>query len=168
MTPEAPGGLYRTSTGWGIRWREGSKRHRQAGFPTQREARRWFNAHVAPRLRSGALRQTLGAAQRWGYISVNPAVQAGRNPQPRQDELHPFAGMAEVDKLAAELGSVYGPMVVFAAETGLRTNEWVALERRDVDRPGRACTVQRRYAAGTLTPYPKTERSRRRVPLSVR
>jgi integrase len=242
MPPEATGGLYRTSTGWGIRWREGSKRHRQAGFPTQREARRWFNAHVAPRLRSGApsaelpfnsfcdlylerhgatvslrskatlterlapararfgdwplreleravddvaawraslaersryrllgaLRQTLGAAQRWGYISANPAVQAGRNPQPRQDELYPFAGTAEVDKLAAELGPVFGPLVVFAAETGLRTNEWVALERRDVDRPGRACTVQRRYAAGTLTPYPKTERSRRRVPLSAR
>lgn len=52
--------------------------------------------------------------------------------------------------------------------TGLRTNEWVALERRDVDRPGRACTVQRRFAGGRLTPFPKTERSRRRVPLSAR
>jgi integrase len=29
-------------------------------------------------------------------------------------------------------------------------------------------TVQRRYADGELTPYPKTERSRRRVPLSRR
>src|SRR5205814_2335408 len=74
----------------------------------------------------------------------------------------------QVDALAVELGAVYGPLVVFAAETGLRTNEWVALERRDVDRAGRAVVVQRRYADGMLTPYPKTHLSRRRVPLTGR
>ena len=37
-------------------------------------------------------------------------------------------------------------LAVFATETGLRTNEWVALERRDVDRSGPAVLVQRRYA----------------------
>jgi integrase len=83
------------------------------------------------------------------------------------DELHPFTG-EQVDALALELGAVFGPLVVFAAETGLRTNEWVALERRDVDRQGRAVVVQRRFSDGVLTPYPKTERSRRRVPLTVR
>ena len=30
----------------------------------------------------GALRQALGAAARWGYITTNPAVLAGRNRQP--------------------------------------------------------------------------------------
>ena len=65
--------------------------------------------------------------------------------------------------LAAELGPVYGPLVVFVAETGLRTNEWIALERRDVDRAG-AVTVQRRFSQGRLTPYPKTVASRRRDP----
>ena len=44
----------------------------------------------------------------------------------------------------------------------------MAVERRDVDRQGRAVTVQRSYADGTFTPYPKTERSRRRVPLTGR
>lgn len=58
--------------------------------------------------------------------------------------------------------------MTFAAETGLRTNEWVALDRRDVDRPGRAVTVQRRFADGALTLFPKTERSRRRVPPTAR
>jgi len=50
---------------------------------------------------------------------------------------------------------VYGPRVTFAAETGLRTSEWLAFERRDVDRPGCAVTVQRRYAGRQLTQYPK-------------
>jgi integrase len=94
-------------------------------------------------------------------------VDAGRNPQPPPEELRPFT-CVEVDALALELGPAFGPLVVFAAETGLRTNEWVALERRDLDRPGRAVAVQRRFADGALTPYPKTVRSRRRVPLSTR
>jgi integrase len=97
----------------------------------------------------------------------NPAIDAGRNPEPRSEELLPFTP-AEVEALEAELGPVYGPLVTFAAETGLRTNEWVALERRDVDRSGPAVLVQRRYADGVLTPYPKTLGSRRRVPLSAR
>jgi integrase len=61
-----------------------------------------------------------------------------------------------------------GALVVFASQTGLRTNEWAALERRDIDRSGLAVTVQRRYSDGVLTPYPKTIGSRRRVPLSKR
>lgn len=48
------------------------------------------------------------------------------------------------------------------------TNEWVALERRDLDKRERVVTVQRRYSAGVLTPYPKTPGSRRRVPLTAR
>jgi integrase len=114
-----------------------------------------------------ALRQALGAAVRWRYIVRNPAVDAGRNPQPRREELRPFT-RGQVDSLAEELGALSGPLAIFAAETGLRTNEWAALERRDLDREGQAVTVQRRYADGTLTGYPKTERSRRRVPLTGR
>jgi integrase len=114
-----------------------------------------------------ALRQALAAAVRWQYLGRNPALDAGRNPEPRAEELFPFAP-EEVEALAVELGPLYGALAVVAAETGLRTNEWVALERRDLDRAGRAVTVQRRYADGVLTGYPKTERSRRRVPLSQR
>jgi integrase len=113
------------------------------------------------------LRQVFGAAVRWRYMTRNPAVDAGPNPKPGKPELHPFAP-DEVDAIAFELGPVYGPLAVFAAETGLRTNEWTALERRDVDRAGGAVTVQRRYSNGVLTPYPKTARSRRRVPLTDR
>jgi hypothetical protein len=31
---------------------------------------------------TSALRQALGAAVRWRYLTINPAVDAGRNPQP--------------------------------------------------------------------------------------
>jgi integrase len=113
------------------------------------------------------LRQVFEAAKRWRYITRNPAVDAGPNPEPRGDELRPFTP-GEVDALAAELGRVYGALIVVAADTGLRTNEWAATERRDIDRTGKhpAVIVQRRVRDGVVTPYPKTQR--RRVPLSDR
>ena len=116
---------------------------------------------------TSALRQALGAAVRWRYIVRNPAVEAGRNPQPRSKELQPLEP-EQVDKLEVELGPVFGPLVVVAVETGLRPEEWVALERRDVDRVDHALAIQRKFANGTLTPYTKTDRSRRRVPLTTR
>jgi integrase len=116
---------------------------------------------------TSAMRQALGAGVRWRYLRSNPAVDAGRNPQPRAEELLPFT-RAEVDALELELGVNYGPLVVFAAETGLRTAEWASLERRDVDRKAKAVAVQRRVADGVVTLYPKTLRSRRSVPLTAR
>ena len=127
-----------------------------------------WRATVAPGSRyrlTNALRQCLAAAVRWRYVGHNPAVDAGPNPQPRSEEIEPFT-IEQVDAIAAELGPTYGPMVVFVGETGLRTNEWVALERRDVS--WGAVTVQRRFSQGRLTPFPKTVRSRRRIPLSAR
>ncbi len=111
-----------------------------------------------------ALRQALDVAVRWGLASVNPAKLAGPNPQAKPAEVTPFT-TEEVDKLAAELGP-WGPLVVVAAETGLRPSEWIALERRDVD--GGVLVVERSYAGGEAKPYGKTARSRRRVPLSAR
>ena len=73
-----------------------------------------------------------------------------------------------MDALKAELGSVYGPLAVFACETGLRPEEWIALERRDMDRRDHAVAVRRKFANGRLTPYTKTSRSQRRVPLTAR
>ena len=116
---------------------------------------------------TSAMRQALTAAVRWRYLRLNPAIDAGRNPQPRAEELLPFT-REEIDVLDAELGGIYGPLVVFASETGLRTAEWVALERRDVDKQAKAVAVQRRVSDGVLTPYPKTARSRRSVPLTAR
>ena len=114
-----------------------------------------------------ALRQALATACRWGLMAHNPAREAGANPQPRTEEILPFS-IEEVERLAAELGPVYGPVVTFASATGLRPAEWIALERRDIDRTAGVVVVERSFSSGRAKPYAKTERSRRRVPLSSR
>jgi integrase len=114
-----------------------------------------------------AFRQALEAAVRWGHITQNPAKLAGPNPQPKVEEIHPFT-QAEVDLVAEELGPKYGPAVVFAAETGMRPSEWLALEWRDVDRKAGVVLIERTCADGVTKSYGKTVRSRRRVPLSAR
>lgn len=137
--------------------------------PRAAEIAAWRST-LPPRARYGyvsALRQVLEAAVRWDRIGRNPAKLAGPNPQPRREEIVPFA-RDEVDAIAAELGTVYGPLVTFAAETGLRPSEWIALERRDIDRDGGAVVVERGYSHGAVRPFLKTARSRRGVPLSGR
>jgi integrase len=70
--------------------------------------------------------------------------------------------------IAAELDQLDAARVIVAAETGLRPEEWIALERRDIDRAGRALAVQRKYAKGVMRPYGKSHRARRRVPLTAK
>ena len=83
-----------------------------------------------------ALRQALGAAERWGYIDRNPAKLAGRNPQPPPRTVRAYT-VEELDAIGAELPAAYRTLPLFAAATGLRPEEWQTLERRDVDRRGR-------------------------------
>jgi integrase len=79
----------------------------------------------------------------------------------------PFT-LVEIDQLAAELGPLYGPLVVFAAETALRPAEWLAVHRSDVDRSQGVVVVERTLGPEGVKPYAKTDFSRRRVPLSSR
>jgi integrase len=114
-----------------------------------------------------ALRQVLARAVVWRMIAVNPAKQGVDNPQRRRTEKRPFESWEQLDALAARLEARLGAMVVFAAATGMRPGEWVALEQRDIDRAGRVAYVNRSFSKGRLT-YPKTEASRRAVPLQAR
>ena len=105
--------------------------------------RRLRSLHGAPalpeRLRypaTSALRQALAAAVAWELIEENPAKKAGKNPQPKAREIRPLTG-EELGRVVGELGGAHGSLVTFAAETGLRPCEWLALERRDIDK---ACT----------------------------
>jgi integrase len=125
-----------------------------------------------------ALRQVLNAAVRWKLIRVNPANEVGPNPQPLRQEVAFFESLADVDKLAIELGqpdpehhrttAAYGPVAVFGVETGLRPSEWIALERRDIDRTAKIVRVRRSVVDGRMKEYGKTARSRRNVPLTAR
>lgn len=117
----------------------------------------------------GAFAQVLDRAVAWKIIRENPVrlARTGRRRVPRRREIEPFT-RGEVDRVAVELGPLLGPMVVFAAETGLRPGELAALEWRDLDRDAGIVFVRRVVAAGGRTKEPKTERSRRRVPLTAR
>ncbi|MGH3085645.1 MAG: tyrosine-type recombinase/integrase, partial [Gaiellaceae bacterium] len=113
-----------------------------------------------------ALRQVLARAVVWGMIDVNPAKLGVDNPSPRRREQRPFESWAELDAVSANLSARYRPMVIFAAATGLRPAEWLALEWRDIDLDARVVYVQRSFTKGRLK-CPKTEASRRAVPLQT-
>ena len=114
-----------------------------------------------------ALRQVLARAVVWRLLEVNPAKQGVENPQRRRTEKRPFESWEQLLALADRLGPQLGAMVLFAAATGMRPGEWIALEHRDIDRAGRVAYVNRSFSKGRLT-YPKTEASRRAVPLQAR
>lgn len=113
-----------------------------------------------------ALRQVLARAVVWGMIDVNPAKLGVDNPSPRRREQRPFESWAELDAVAANLSPRYRPMVLFAAATGLRPAEWLALEWRDIDLEAQVVYVHRSFTKGRLK-CPKTEASRRAVPLQT-
>ena len=103
-----------------------------------------------------------------------PAVLTGRNPQPPPRPIRVYS-IGEIDAIALELRTAYRSLPAFAAATGLRPEEWAALERRDIDRRARKLAVRRTVTGGKTKGSPleivelaKTNRSRREVPLSAR
>ncbi|MBV9805242.1 MAG: tyrosine-type recombinase/integrase [Solirubrobacterales bacterium] len=117
--------------------------------------------------RMSALRQCLAAAVRWGYMTRNPAVLAGRNRRPAPRTIRAFS-MGELEAISVELSPQYRSVPLFAAATGLRPEEWQALERRDIDRAAGVLGVRRTISSGKVVELGKTSRSRRQVPLSPR
>ena len=63
---------------------------------------------------------------------------------------------------------VISVLALFVALTGLRPEEWLALERGDVDRPNGVVHVRRVYVDGSIRLYGKQTRSLRAVPLPLR
>jgi integrase len=111
-----------------------------------------------------ALRQVLTRAVHWGMIDVNPATHGVDNPQRRRTEKRPFESWAQLSQVASKLSDRQGPLVMFAAATGLRPGEWIALERRDIDVEARVAYVRRAFRNGRVKST-KTEGSIRAVPL---
>jgi integrase len=113
-----------------------------------------------------AIRQVLARAVSWGLLDVNPAKLGVENPQRRYTEKRPFDSWDELYALVDRLGPRHGSMVLFAAATGLRPGEWLALERRDIDREAQVVYVRRTFRNGRIK-TPKTKASVRAVPLQA-
>ena len=113
-----------------------------------------------------ALRQVLNRAVAWKLIDENPAKRGVPNPGRRCREQRPFDSWAQIRSVAERLGPLFGPMVVFAAATGLRPSELFALEWGDIDRRGGVVQIRRAYANGRVK-QTKTRLSRRAVPLQA-
>jgi integrase len=113
-----------------------------------------------------ALRQTLTRAVSRGMLNTNSAKRGIENPQRPRFEQRPFQTWAELHRLAGRIGPRHGPLVMFAAATGLRPDEWLALEHRDIDHQARVVYVRRALRHGRIK-NPKTDGSIRAVPLQA-
>lgn len=113
-----------------------------------------------------SLRQVLHYAVRAKLLDENPAALVP-NPEPKRTGVQTFT-LIELDAVSAELPHSFKALPVFAALTGLRPCEWIALERADVDRRAGVVTIRRTVVDGIAKPYGKTSRSLRAVPLPAR
>ncbi|MGH8986234.1 MAG: tyrosine-type recombinase/integrase [Acidimicrobiia bacterium] len=112
-----------------------------------------------------ALRQVLNRAVAWELITSTRRSVA--SPTRRRDIRRSVRSSHGQRSTPSPRSSVlYGPMVVFAAATGLRPAELFALEQRDVDFAAGVVYVRRAFAYGRLKKT-KTRRSMRAVPLQT-
>lgn len=114
-----------------------------------------------------ALRQVLSYAVRAKLVPENVA-QLVPNPEPKRREVPTFGTWEELDRLAEELDPARRSLPILVAGTGLRPEEWLALERRDVDVKAGTLLVRRVYTDGRVKEYGKQDTSLRRLPLRTR
>jgi integrase len=117
-----------------------------------------------------AFRQMLAWGLERGLVTRNASAGI-RNPKRKRHErreIRPFETWADPEAVSAELDPRYAAIPVFATGTGLRPEEWIALERADIDRDARVVHVRRRFSGGELKQGGKTAGSLRAVPLRQR
>ena len=114
-----------------------------------------------------ALRQVLAYAVRAKLVSENVAKLVP-NPEPKRTEVRAFDSWTQLEVIALELPPSRRSLPVLVAGTGLRPEEWLALERRDLDLKAATLHVRRVYTDGRVKEYGKQDRSLRRIPLRRR
>jgi integrase len=114
-----------------------------------------------------AVNQLLAQAVRWNWLDSNPAA-AVKNPKRKRPEVKP-PPWEHVELIAGEIDERYEAVPIFLAGSGLRIEEWAALERPELDAAERIVRVRRAYSSGRLIELgadgSKTRRQRRNVPL---
>jgi integrase len=118
----------------------------------------------------GAFKQVLEQAVTLGLLETNPCARI-KNRRVKLDEdreIRPFGSWEEVDAIADELAPLYRALPVFLVGTGMRPEEALALEWRDIDKAAAVASVERVHSQGRTKPCKKSDRQRRRVPLRGR
>jgi integrase len=83
-------------------------------------------------------------------------------------EIQPFASWDEREAISDELLPVYRAIPIFLVGTGMRPEEALALEWKDIDKQNAVASVERVHSQGRTKPCKKSDRQRRRVPLRAR
>lgn len=109
-----------------------------------------------------AVKQALNSCVRRGLIKESPALHLS-NPLPGAGQISPFERLDEVEAIGKELPAEYSALPVFCCLTGLRPEEWLALERGDI-RDG-WIYVNKRFVDGMVKPGTKNGDPERIVPL---
>jgi integrase len=114
-----------------------------------------------------ALRQVLHYAVRVKLLDENVGLTVP-NPEPKRQEVQTFETLARLELVADDLVTRFSAIPVFVGLTCLRPEEWIALERRDIDRKARVVHVRRVFTDGTVKAYGKQAGSLRVIPLPAR
>ncbi len=114
---------------------------------------------------TSALRQ----AVKWNVIARNPC-ELVELPRQNREEMKAFSPKEAAAFLEAAKDDRFGIVLTFALATGMRVNEYLALQWKDIDLQKGTATVQRVViwrpkGAGWTFAEPKTSKSRRTVPL---
>ena len=143
--------------------REHGHRLLQSLEPYELAAHRKQSNHYSFR----AVKQLLNQSVEYGWLLESPAAKV-RNPRPPRREVNapPWEHVVTLD---GEIDRRYEGLAVFAAGTGLRPEEWIALERADLDLEARVVRVRRVFSYGRLVELgadgSKSWRQRRDIPL---
>jgi hypothetical protein len=171
---------------WAYRYRvggRGSARVQRGGLASERDAAEELERELERLRREQRVARSLTVAELveayLGQHDVDPvtiekvrwllgkavAVFGGRPVgELRSQEI--AAWRIELEAVAANLAPRYRPMVILRGRDRTSPSQWLALERRDIDRQARVVYVRRSFTKGRLK-CTKTEGSRRAVPLQA-